>query len=84
MDIKAHLEACVTLVYWKPWYIQNPGIFRTLVDLELWHIQNLGMLRTLVYSEPCYIQNPGIFKTGATFRTLIYSGFQAYSQLCQL
>ena len=41
------------MVYSEPWYIQNPGIFRTLVYSESWYIQNPGIFRTLVYSEPC-------------------------------
>ena len=37
----------------------------------------------LVYSEPWYIQNSGIFRIRAISRTLVYSGHEAYSQLCQ-
>ena len=28
-NIQAYSESCVTLEYSRPWYIQNPGIFRT-------------------------------------------------------
>ena len=49
-DIKAHAEACVTLVYSEPLHVQNPGIFRTLVYSEPWHIRNHDIFRTLVYS----------------------------------
>ena len=56
--IQAYTEPCVTLkysepeAYSEPWYIQNPGLFRTLVCSEPWHIQNQG-----------HIQDPDIFRT---------------------
>ena len=101
-DITAHSEACLTPVHSEPWYIQNPGIFRTLVYSEPWHILKLGIFRTVLclYQVPWNIQNPSIFSTllpseswyiqnyrkfttRAIFRTLVYSGSQAYWQPCQ-
>ena len=38
-DIMPHSQACVTLVYSEPWYIQNPDIFRNLAYSEPWYIQ---------------------------------------------
>ena len=55
-DIQAQSEVCVTPVYSKPWYIQNPGLFRTLAYSEPWNIQNPIIFKTLAYSEPWYIQ----------------------------
>ena len=49
--------------YSEPWYIQNPGLFRTLVYSEPWYVPNPGIFRTLVYSEPWCIQNPGVLGT---------------------
>ena len=88
-DITAHSEACVTPVHSEPWYIQNPGIFWNLAYSEPWYIyiQYPGIFRilfsTLVPSESWYIQNYGKFTTRAIFRTLVYSGSQAYWQPCQ-
>ena len=71
--IQAYFEPCVTPAYSEPWYIQNPGIFktrdifRTLVYPKLWHIGNQRL-----------IQNPGLFKT------LGYSEPVAYSEPCQI
>ena len=62
--IQAYSDIFRTLVYSKsnafsePWYIQNLGIFRTLVNSEPCHIQNPGIFRTLAYTEPWQIQNP--------------------------
>ena len=63
-DITAHSEACVTPVHSEPWYIQNPGIFRTLAYSEPWYIQNHDKFWNLTYSEPwyIYIQYPGILR----------------------
>ena len=81
-DIQAHLEARVTFVYSEPWYIQDPGIFKTLTYSELWYIQNSGIFRTLPYSKPdpyleaqyvqnqTHIENTGIFKISSIFTTL--------------
>ena len=80
-DITAHSEACVTPVYSEPWYIQNPGIFRTMTYAETWNIQNPDI--TLVPWEPWYIQNHGMFIIRAIFRTLEYSESQAYWQPCE-
>ena len=74
-DIQTHLEACVTSVYSEP-------IFRTLAYSELWYIRNPGIFRNLTYSESWHIQNTGIFRTRAIFRSLVYSGCEAYSQPC--
>ena len=43
-DIQTHSEVCVTLVYSEPWYIQNPGIFRSLAYSGASHLQNPGIL----------------------------------------
>ena len=72
-DITAHSEACVTPVHSEPWYIQNPGIFKTLVYSEPWHIQKLGIFRTLVYLVPWHIQNPGIYRILACLEPEAYS-----------
>ena len=53
--IQAYSKPCPTLaylctkpeVYSEPWYIHNPGIFRTPIYSERWHTQN-----------PRHIQNP--------------------------
>ena len=43
---QAYSEPCITLAYYKLWYIQDlgifktRGIFRTLVYSQLWHIQS--------------------------------------------
>ena len=75
-DITAHSEACVTPVYSKTWYIQNPGIFRTMTYAETWNIQNPDI--TLVPSEPWYTQNHGMYTIRAIFRTVEYSESQAF------
>ena len=58
-NIQAYSERCVTLAYSELWYIQNPGIFKTLAHSE-----------PEIYSESRAIQNPGIFRTRGIFRTL--------------
>ena len=45
------------------WYIQSPGIFRTLAYSGSWYIQSRSIFRTLLCSESWYIQNLGIFRT---------------------
>ena len=73
VSITAHSETCVNLVYSEPWYIQNPGIFRTMTYLETWHIQNTGISSTVTYSESWH--NAGAFKT------LVYTEpWHAYNQ----
>ena len=48
-----------TVVCSKPWdvqegkYIQNPGIFTTLVHSEPRYIQNASIFKSDAYSEPC-------------------------------
>ena len=32
--------------YLEPWYIHNPGIFRSPVYSERWHIQNLRHIQS--------------------------------------
>ena len=49
--IQTYSEPCVPLVYLNHWYIQNLGIFRTLVDSESRRTQKPGIFRTLAYSE---------------------------------
>ena len=71
--IQAYSESCVTLTYSEHWYIQNPGIFRTLVCSE-----------PETYSEFQAIQNPGIFRTGDILRTfsniIIFASYKMLSQ----
>ena len=57
-------EACS-----DPWYIQDPGIFRTLVYSGPWYIQDPGIFRrTLVYSEHWHIQNQRHIQNHKIFR----------------
>ena len=71
--IQAYSEPCVTLInsepdaYSEPWYIQKPGLFRTLVCSKPWHIQNQGhihdpdIFRTQTYLEPSLFRTPEHF-----------------------
>ena len=62
----------------EPWYIQNPGLFRTLVCSEPWYIQNQryiqdpDIFRTQTYFASYYIQNPGAFCENNFYPNNIY------------
>ena len=60
--IQTYSKPCGTLAYLKPWYIQNPDIFRTR-----------SIFRTLAYSQRWYNQNPIIFRTLAYSKSEAYS-----------
>ena len=62
-DIQPVSEACVTLLYPEPWYIQDPGLFSALRYSGARYIQNTGVFRGLAYSDPSpwYIHWLGIF-----------------------
>ena len=59
-----------TLVYPKPWHIQNQK-----------HIQSLGIFPTLVYLEPPYILNAGIFKIRGILRRCQTSTRKSFAKI---